>query len=1042
MVTITNLRSIALAIFLSSWALFCSTDIFAQSLNLQQSSVAVLAETAPELATYRGTITAVDGEVLSGASVRVKGTTRGTLADGEGRYEIEASAGETLIFNFIGYATKEVVLGDNTTVNVSLDLEDALADEVVITALGIERQAKSLTSAAQNVNTEDLSKARALNVGESLSGKVAGISVSPSGAGVGAPARIILRGNRSISGNSQPLYVVDGVPILGDITDVNPDDIESISVLKGPNAAALYGNRANNGAIVITTKRGATGGFNISVSSTYMANQPIILTDYQNEYGQGNTGQYSPASEQAWGPRMGTTVDHWSPDPNFPTQTYTLAGQPDNVSDFFQTGYNWATNVSINAGTEKTQTYFSYTFTDAQGIVPNNNLARHNAHVRITNKLADKLTLDTKLNYIREDVDNQLPEGENFANPVRHALRLPRNIRTEDVSIFEYTDVEGSNRQHYWNPGSNGGANPYWSINRATNQRDVDRIIGFASLKYEITDNISIMARTALDRFISQGEDRLWVDNYIIGDNGRYTVSRGEFYEWNNDLLLSYNDNITDDISLSVNLGANARKERGSSLSANTGDALIVPNFFTIGNTSDNRANHSFGSPRDVNSIYGFAQLGYKDAIYLDITGRNDWSSTLPIDNASFFYPSFGLSAILSELTDMPDWVTFLKLRGSYAIVGNDTGPFQTLRTASVGAGGNNGFLSLSTTIPNENLLPEETTSLELGADLRFFNNRVGLDFTWYQSNSKNQLFSIALPVGSGASQFFTNGGDVENKGIEMVLSLRPVQTNDFQWDILFNFTRNRSTVIQINDQRPSITVAGDFLRSFRIEQGRPWGEVYSRGFQKDDQGRVIVGENGLPLVTDGLTELVANYNPDWLGGIRNELNYKGLNLSFLVDVRVGGSVTSLTNAIIYADGLTEQTLQGREGGLIFGQDGFFDEYEAVTESGEPNNFATTAEDFWRNFGGRNAPVGEAFSYSATNVRMRELVFGYRLPVNLTGVKGVTLSVVGRNLFFFYNAAGDIDPEVLVGTGKASEGFQSFAPPTMRSIGGSIKIDF
>lgn len=988
-----------------------------------------------------GTVTGPDGESLIGVNVLVQGTSTGTVTDLDGRYSLSVPAGSSLIFSYTGFNETVVEVGGQSVIDVVME-EGVALNEVVVTALGISREKKSLTYSAQNVSTEELAEARAQNVVNSLSGKVAGISVSPSGNGVGSQSRVILRGNRSIAGSSAPLYVIDGVPILGDPSDVNPDDIESISVLKGPNAAALYGNRANNGAIIITTKKGAQGTYKVSVNSSFMANSPLLLSNYQNEFGQGNAGQYNGASEDSWGAAIsGQSVAHWSPNSEFPTQTYNLSAQPDNVKDFYQTGYNWATNLAISGGTENSQTYFSYTYTDAEGVVPNNALKRHNIHLRITNKLMDKLTLDAKLNYIREDIDNALATGESFSNPNRHAYRLPRTIRTQDVSIFEYADADNNNRQHYWNPGSNGGANPYWTINRNLNQRDLDRVVAFASLRYEVTPELSIQLRSAFDRINRQNEDRLWEDSYIIADNGRYTVSSSEAYEINNDLLVSYNKQLTSDLALSVNLGANSRSERGSGISANTGDGLIVPNFFTIGNTSDNRATHNFGSPRDVNSVYGFAQLAFKDAIYLDVTARNDWSSTLPSDNWSFFYPSFGLTFILSDLMTMPEFITSAKLRGSWAEVGNDTGPFQTLRTASVGAGGNNGFLNISGTIPNENLLPEETTSLEIGADLRFLRNRIGLDLTYYKSNSKNQLFSIALPVGSGASQFFTNGGDVQNEGIEAIVTLTPVKRPDFTWDIGFNFTSNESTVVQINDERPRIQVTSDFLRAFFIEQGEPFGNVFSRGFVRDAQNRIVVDADGIPQITGGRTVLVANYNPDWLGGISSTLNWKNLSFSFLIDIRQGGSVTSMTNAIVYGGGHTDETLFGR-GGAIFGQGDWAQWGEAVKEDGSANNIQITSEQFWNRVGGRNAPAGEAFAVDASNVRMREVVLGYRIPFTDGPLSSLKISLVGRNLFFFSNAAGDIDPEVLTNTSKGAEGFNSFAPPTMRSFGLNLKLDF
>jgi len=992
--------------------------------------------------TVTGTVTGEDGSPLIGVSVVEIGTANGTITDLDGAFGIRVQDGATLQFSYTGYETKTMEVGNQSNLTVSLS-EGVALGEVVVTALGISREKKNITYAAQNVDVEEISQARELNVVNSLSGKVAGISVSQSGAGVGSESRVILRGNRSIAGSSQPLYVVDGVPILSDVGDVNPDDVESISVLKGPNAAALYGNRANNGAIIITTKKGDIGAPKVRLSSTLTAFQPILLTNYQNQFGQGNTGVYATNSEQAWGPALnGQSVDHWSNNSDFPNKTYSFSAQPDNVTDFFQTGYNSATNLSISGGTENTRTYFSYTYTDAEGTVPNNALQRHNINARINSKIGNRLSLDAKVTYIRKDIDNALSQGESFDNPIRHALRLPPNISTADAEILEFTNTAGNNRQHYWNPGSNGGANPYWVINRNTNERNLDLIIGLASLTYQITEGLSFMARSTVDKINRQWENRWWNDSYIIADNGRFNVTRAESVEWNGDLLLNYQKDVSDNFYINVFAGANARKERGAFIQGNTGDALTVPNFFDLGNSQDNRTSHTFGAPRDVNSVYASASLTFLNAITLDITGRNDWSSTLPKENQSFFYPSFGVSAVLSDLVDFPEFMPFAKLRANWAQVGNDTAPFQTKRTANVGAGGNNGFLSISTTIPNENLLPEETVSLDIGADLRFFNDRVGLDIAYYRTNTRNQLFSVTLPVGSGASQFFTNGGDVENNGIEAVVLITPVKTPDFKWNILFNYNKNNSTVVKINDERPSIVVAQDFLREFRIEQGRPFGEVYSRGFERDGQGRIIVGADGLPVITSGLTTLVANYNPDWLGGVRNQFTYKNLSLSFLIDIRQGGSVSSLTNAILYGDGLTEETLAGREGNAIFGQGDFAEWGEAVKEDGTANDIQIDAEAFWRKVGGRNAPVGEVFADDASNVRLRELVLGYRIPFNGGPISSARISLVGRNLFFFSNAAGDFDPEVLVGTGKAGEGFQSFGPPTTRSFGVSIGLDF
>lgn len=1013
--------------------------------------------------TVSGRVTSsVDGAPLPGVSILVKGTNTGTSTDADGRFAISVPDNNAvLVLSFIGFTSQEVTVGNQTNVNIEMSEDATELSEVVVTALGIEREKKALTYSVQDVGTEELAKARELNVINSLSGKVTGISINRAGTGVGAPTRVILRGNRSINGNSQPLYIVDGVPLDGDISDINPDDVESITVLKGGNASALYGARGQNGVIMVNTKKGKnTGrGFMIDVNTTYQFETPLLLTNYQNEYGQGVNGVYSPNSETAWGPRMdGSTVAHWSPDPNRPVTEYAYSPQPDNVRDFFQTGKNFATTLAITTGNEKSQTYFSYTYTDAKGVVPTNELTRHNVNLRLTNKLTDRLTLDAKLNYIREDIENQLAQGESFDNPMRHAYRLPRNIRTEDIERFQYLNAEGVIRQNYWNVGSNGGANPYWTINRNLKLDITDRVIALASLRYQLTKDLSILGRSAIDRSFGSNDTRLYNDTYIIAQNGRFSQGRSDSYEWNSDFLITYDKTINDNWSFNINAGGNARKNRNSSLFANTGPGLTVPNFFALGNTQQVLASLNVGPPNvagasDNNSLYGFAQVVFKNAIYLDLTHRNDWSSTLAPENWSIPYSSAGLNIVVSDLTEMPAFLSFAKVRASFAETGNGTSPYQLQRTAALSAGGKGGYLTLSSTLPHPNLVPEFTKSLELGADVRFFLNRLGLDFTYYKTNTENQLFTLSLPVGSGASTYFVNGGDVQNNGVELTLTGKPIAGRDFNWDITLNFAKNNSLVKTIHEDRKSVEIGSDFLRRFRIEEGKPFGEVYSRGLLRDSQGRVLIdAATGLPRVTPGFTVKVANYNPDWLGGIHNAFTYKNFSFSFLIDIRKGGSISSLGNAIIYADGLTEETLEGREGGLVFGENFYENETAVIGDGTEAegtalpaNDIPITAQAFWLKVGGRNAPVGEMFTVDASNVRFREAVLGYSLPSSVLGnspFRKVSISFVGRNLFFISNKAKNIDPDVTVGTGTAAWGYDAFGPPTARSYGFNLNLGF
>lgn len=1002
--------------------------------------------------TITGTITGgTDGETLPGVNIVVSDTERGTTTDAEGNYQIRIQPGTyTLQASFVGYATKAkevtVSAGETTTLNFALEPTEVALEDVVVTALGVEREERSLSYSQQEVDGADVAEARELNVANSLSGQVAGIQVNQAATGVGGDERIILRGNRSITGSSQPLYVVDGVPIQGSLSDLNPSDIESMNVLKGPNAAALYGSEAQNGVIVITTKGGEEGSLSLTFNQNAQFRDPILLTDYQNQYGQGSAGQYQPGSEFSWGPEMnGQMVDFWSPNPSSEVEQVPFSAQPDNVSDVFQTGYNSSTNISASGGTEDLQGRLSYGFTTSEGVVPDNQLERHNLTGRLSYQASEDLSFSGKLQYSNETVDNSLATGESFDNPIRHAFRLPRNIRTQDAENFEYFNNEGLRRQHYWNPGSNGGANPYWTINRNVSTDTQERTIALASVEYSFVDQLSLTVRGSYDGINTRSENKWFNDTYIIADNGQFNLQRTNTWEGNGEFLLDYADEFFENLSVDATFGGNIRKERGGALSASTGQALTVPNFFAISNTQNVVATESVGAPREVHSLYGSAEFGWQDALFLNLTGRNDWSSTLPPDNRSFFYPSVGLSAVVSDLVSLPDVVSYLKVRGSWARVGNSAPPFQTVRTASFSAGGNNGFLALSNTLPAEDLVPEETVSYEFGLDSRFFSERLSLNATVYQTSTQNQLFTTALPVGSGASQKFVNGGDVENKGVEITLSGRPVRMGNFSSNLEVNFAVNRSEVVRLTEDQSSLTIAQDFLREFRIEEGEPFGQVYSRGFVRDDQGRVVVGEDGMPQITDGLSVQVADFNPDWTGSIGGSLSYNNFDFSFLIEHRQGGSASSLTNAILDADGLRERTLKGREsGGVVFGEDVFSNE-TAVQEDGSTNQASINPETLWRNLGGRNAPVGEAFVEDATNTRLREVTLGYSLPQSLMRtlpVSNVRISVVGRNLLFLHRASSNLDPDLLVGTSAASEGFASFQPPTTRSFGFDLKIDY
>jgi TonB-linked SusC/RagA family outer membrane protein len=996
--------------------------------------------------TVQGQVSDNNGLPLPGVNVFLKGTTKGVMTDFDGNYTLTVPRDGVLVTSYIGYVTQEVPINNRTTINIFLNEDVQSLNEVVVTtSLGINRQKRSLTYATQEVSTEELSEARELNVISSLSGKVPGLNITSSGTGVGAANRVILRGNRSISGDSQPLYVVDGVPIIGDPSDLSPDNIASLNVLKGPNAAALYGSAAQNGVIIIETKIGKAGVTNITLNTTTQMLDPLIDLPFQNEYGQGISGIYNPNSDASWGPRMtGQLVDTWSLLPEHAGMQYNLNPQPNNIEDAFQTGFNTATNIAANMGSEKVQGMFTYTRTDAKGIVPGNELVRNSFAVRVTSQLTDKLKLDSKIDFTQQEINDPLVESISNFNPIKQIYMMPRNIRTEDAEQYTYLN-DGIVRQNYWTPGSTLGLNPYFLINRASNALNRERTMGMLSLTYDFTKDLMFMVRGAYDNISNGMEERLSHDFYARALNGRYTVSKGNSSLFNGDFLMSYNKDINTDWNISANLGGSIRNEQNSSITSSTGVAMVVPDFWTLSNTLDGITSNNPGPNTEVQSLYGFSTISWKNAVFLDFTGRNDWSSTLPAENRSYFYPSVGISTVLSDLFSVPEIINFAKVRASWAKVGSGGPAYMLNRTANFSAGGNNGFLFLNSVLPNPNLLPEETNSYEVGLDMGFFDDRLSFNITGYKTNTLNQLFTVALPPGSGASHYFTNGGNVENKGIEVLLSITPVKSSDFRWDSNVTYSLNRNKVIELNDERPKLIVGSDqSFRDFVVIEGQPFGQIFSIGWDRDENGNVIVGENGVPLNSGTRNLAVANANPDWTGGISNTISYKNLEFSFLIDHRQGGTVLSVTDAMLKFAGLTEQTLLGREDGLVFGEN-LFPEESAVNVDGTPNDNEVDAQTFWRATGGVVNPVGEAFVESMTNTRLREVTLGYTFDRSQLGnlpMTGVKFSLVGRNLLFLYKESETIDPDIVAGTSVISEGQSSFTPPTTRSYGFNLKINF
>lgn len=1012
--------------------------------NHNQSTKSVRVENDMDSAAdiiIRGQVTDTKGETLPGVSIKLKGTSGGTTTDINGNYSINVSdKSSVLVFTYIGFVTQEVSVNENVIINVKLEAANTALNEVVVTALGIKRATKSLTYSAQVVGGANMDEAKETNVINSLQGKVAGVTISKSATGPGSSSRVILRGNRSITGGNEPLYVIDGVPMNsgkraagggsfggrdggGGISMINPDNIESMTILKGASAAALYGSAGQNGAIVITTKSGKSGNITVDYNGGLTVDKAMDLPELQFEYGQGDGGIYSPSSEHSYGPKAdGRMVTLWN------GSSVPYVGQPDNLKNFFREAKTINNSISASGGNEKMRTHFSYGNTTAEGILRNNDMTRHNVDVKLDNNISKKLSFSTKISYIYQEVNNMPATGE-AGYAVSSMYRAPTSIPLDEMKKFNYFDVNGVEWQSYWKPNSSILSNPYWDMERDLFFEKKDRVLGLFSAKYEFNDWLNLQVRGSIDKTLEKTDRKIYNDTYTTyGIGSTYVTEDFMRQSTNVDALLSFKRNLNKSFDLTGNLGGSI--QQGSATSASV-DArgLSKQNYFFMVNAKNPLALNGYSQSPQVQSLYGTGTLSYKDYLFLDVTARNDWSSALPKGNQSYFYPSVGVTGILTEMLSLPSWILYGKVRTSLAYSGSGGSAYRDRNYYSVA---NGGFIGTPSTRSLPTYKPELTSAFEVGTEWRLFDGRLGFDFTYYTTDTKNQLITISTPAASLFSSQYINAGLINNNGIEATLNLTPVRSKSFTWDASFNFGKNNNKIIRLTNEVTRAVMSDDRQVLVDASVGGSYGDMYVIGWQRDALGRPLVTSTGSPMLT-GKTIYAGNFNPDYNLGFNNSLSFKNLSLGFLLDYRNGGTVIAGTQALLDADGHSKASLRGREGGIVL---------DAYTVDGQKNTKSITSQSYFGTIGERY-PAGEFYAYSGTNLRLREVVLGYNLT-NLFNQKGfvrsMRVSLVGRNLLFLQKDA-PFDPELLLGTGNVA-GSEYNSLPSTRNIGLNLKFSF
>ena len=823
--------------------------------------------------TITGKVTsAEDGLEVLGATVVIKGNpTSGTITDFEGHYRINASPGDTLVFSFVGYATVEVPVEGRNAIDVIMAEDNILIEEVVITALGMKREKKALGYSVQEVDGEELKQTKELNVLNSLSGKVAGVNITQGGGGLnGGGARIVIRGETSLAGNNTPLFVIDGIP--GGANDVASDDIESISILKGPAAAALYGSRAAAGVVLITTKSGqgtAAGAIGVEFNSNTSLQTTFILPDYQNQFGQGTGGiyKYYDGNNGVWPDGSISNDDYsinWGPEfngelrPQF-TGNEPWVAYPDNVRDFYKRGSIFNNNIALSGANEGGYYRASYTNIRQKGIIPNTGLSSHRMDLSGGWNLTEKLNVTANFKYKFEESDNTRSED----------VRLyPRNIDIQALRDYWIPGLEGL-QQLKWRASSN---NPYFELYENTNAFTTNRILGNTVLNYKFNEYLSFMGRIGLSENHNDNKNRTAFST--VGANNQYGsfyTQQGRNYELNMDFLLTFQKDLTETFNLKASLGGNQLKTESSWVDGRV-DQLLVPDVYNLGNHRVYPKTANWYQQKQLNSVYGFANLAYKSMLYLDVTARNDWSSALPLDKNSYFYPSFALSSLMNRILALPEVISFWKLRGSWARVGNDTGPYQLQDDYNWGTGeGGLATINQSNVKANPDLKPELTSAWEAGTDLRLFKNRLILDVTYYNSITSNQILKVEVSPTTGYEFILKNAGEIRNKGWEVMVRGTLIDAGFFSWNATLNWARDRAIVEAYDPENPDAFLSRSITTHLFVEDklGERRGAMYGKGFERAPNGEILYTKSG--DTQRGAKKYLGNYNPDWMSSLQNE---------------------------------------------------------------------------------------------------------------------------------------------------------------------------